>query len=241
MHEFTPFALPGYNLIDWDTLLTNRCVKRVIHLLHASVETSVAAGLRCGGRDDRDWRIPRGPDGVRPGDDRFLGDEVAFPRLRANDIKYQVEFTIRPGHARITAKGRESWIRRGRADILLTMHGKPLAIMEPKRRDVPLTPEDGEQGLSYARLLPDTMTPFVVVTNGGETRILETFTGRAYQGGSPDAKAFEALVASAAKLAARDRDAAVATLMGNEPQVWTNAVRIASTRVRTCLRHRPSK
>lgn len=44
----------------------------------------------------------------------------AFPRLNAVGIQHQIEFTIRLGHATITAKGRESWFKRGRADILLS-------------------------------------------------------------------------------------------------------------------------
>lgn len=155
--------------------------------------------------------------------------EVAFPRLGAANIKHQIEFTIRLGHAKITAKGRESWIKRGRADILLTLDGKPLAIVELKKRATSLTANDGEQGLSYARLLP-VIAPFVVVTNGDETRIIETFSGKPYTAESPDAKTFEGLMVSAAKLAAGDRDDAIATLMGADPQVWTSAVATASAR-----------
>nr|WP_272884926.1 type I restriction endonuclease [Candidatus Rhodoblastus alkanivorans] len=149
--------------------------------------------------------------------------------MGASNIKHQIEFTIRLGHATITAKGRESWIKRGRADILLTLGDKPLAILELKKRDVSLSANDGEQGLSYARLLP-VMAPFVVVTNGEETRIIETFSGQPYQGESPDAKTFEVFMASAAKVAAGDRDDAIATLMGTDPQVWTSAVGVASAR-----------
>ncbi len=155
--------------------------------------------------------------------------EDAFPRLGATNVKHQVEFTIRLGHAKITPTGRESWIRRGRADILLTLDGKPLAIMELKKPGVALKVNDGEQGLSYARLLP-VMAPFVVVTNGDETRIIETFSGNPYAAESPDAKTFEGLMVSAAKLAAGDRSDAIAMLMGADPQVWTNAIATASAR-----------
>ena len=154
---------------------------------------------------------------------------VAFPRLSSTNIKHQLEFTIRLGHAKITAKGRESWIKRGRADVLLTLDDKPLAIVELKRRGIPLTATDGEQGLSYARLLP-VMAPFVVVTNGNDTRIFQTFSGEPYTAESPDAKIFEGLMVSAAKLATGDRDNAIATLMGTDPQVWTSAVATASAR-----------
>lgn len=155
--------------------------------------------------------------------------EIAFPRLGAANIKHQIEFTIRLGHATITTKGRESWIKRGRADILLTLNCKPLAILELKKHDAPLMANDGEQGLSYARLLP-VMAPFVVVTNGKETRILETFSGQLYKGESPDAKTFEEFMASAAKVAAGDRDDAITTLMGTDSQVWQSAVAAASAR-----------
>jgi hypothetical protein len=151
----------------------------------------------------------------------------AFPRLSSADISHQVEFTIRLGHAKITANGRESWTKRGRADILLTYLDQPLAILELKKPGVALDADDGEQGLSYARLLP-VMAPFVVVANGESSRIIETFTGQPWTADTPDAKAFEALVASAAKVAAGDRHAAITTLMGSDPQVWTSAVAAAS-------------
>lgn len=151
----------------------------------------------------------------------------AFPRLGSADIKHQVEFTIRLGHAKITANGRESWIRRGRADILLTYLNKPLAILELKKPTVALKADDGEQGLSYARLLP-VMAPFVVVTNGESNRIIETFTGKPWTADTPDAKAFEALIVSAAKVATGDRHAAITTLMGSDPQAWTSAAAAAS-------------
>ncbi len=152
---------------------------------------------------------------------------LAFPRLTAGSIKHQIEFTIRLGHATITVKGRESWIKRGRADILLVLNDKPLAIMELKRSNISLTHEDGKQGLSYARLLP-VMAPFIIVTNGNQTRIIETFSGQPFKGESPDAESFEALLNSAGKVAAGDRDDAISTLMGTDPQVWTNAVAAAS-------------
>ena len=152
---------------------------------------------------------------------------LAFPRLTAGSIKHQIEFTIRLGHATITLKGRESWIKRGRADILLELNGKPLAILELKRSNISITHEDGKQGLSYARLLP-IMAPFVVVTNGNQTRIIETFSGQPFKGESPDAESFEALLNSAGKVAAADRDDAISTLMGTDPQVWTSALAAAS-------------
>ncbi|GBQ79831.1 hypothetical protein AA14337_1551 [Acetobacter malorum DSM 14337] len=152
---------------------------------------------------------------------------TAFPRLRSADIKHQIEFTIRLGHAEITANGRESWIRRGRADILLTHLDKPLAILELKRPALPLQADDDDQGISYARLLP-TMAPFVVVTNGKSTRIIETFSGKTWTPETPDQRAFEALITAATKVAAADRHAAIATLMGSDPQVWTSAVITAS-------------
>jgi hypothetical protein len=123
--------------------------------------------------------------------------------------------------------GRESWIRRGRADILLTYLGKPLAILELKKPGIVLEADDGKQGLSYARLLP-VMAPFVVVTNGESSRIVETFSGQPWAADTRDATAFEALMVSAAKVAAGDRHAAIATLMGSDPQVWISAVAAAS-------------
>lgn len=153
--------------------------------------------------------------------------EKAFPRLNAAGIQHQIEFTIRLGHATITANGRESWIKRGRADILLKLDDKPVAILELKRPDISVTDDDGRQGLSYARLLP-VMAPFVVATNGDQLQIIETFSGQPFRAESPDEKAFEALMKSAGKVAAGDRNDAISILMGTDPQIWTRAVAVAS-------------
>lgn len=66
------------------------------------------------------------------------------------------------------------------------------------------------------------------MTNGEDLRILETFTGANWQAGTPDEKAFENLMKSAAKVATSDRREAITTLMGSDPRVWTQATVAAS-------------
>lgn len=64
---------------------------------------------------------------------------------------------------------------RPRADILVRRAGKNLLILEVKAPDEPLDNAARDQGISYARLLPD-IAPFVVLTNGHDTKIFDSIT-----------------------------------------------------------------
>jgi type I site-specific restriction endonuclease len=65
-----------------------------------------------------------------------------------------------------------------RSDVLVSHNGKPLAVLELKRPGQALTESDEKQGLSYAALLHPP-PPLVVVTNGSDTRILDSYSGLA--------------------------------------------------------------
>lgn len=143
-------------------------------------------------------------------------------------ISHQLEFALQLGQKTITKQGRESWTARGRADALVSFNGEPLAIFEFKRPDLELQEKDGDQGLSYARLLKPKMAPLVVITNGAETRILDTFTGLPIAETDLTHAAFQSRISNAAQVAAGDLRRAIDTLMGQDPDVWTAAVAAAS-------------
>lgn len=155
---------------------------------------------------------------------------VAFPWVEQRDVRHQVGFSIRLGHGEVKTNGKTSWHKRGRADVVVFKGTVALAVLELKRDDLDITPEDEAQGLSYARLLTP-IPPLVVVTNGKDTRLIATITGRPWTAQTRDEAAFEALVRNSARVAADDRRCAIQTLMGAGSQIWPQAVRIATRRV----------
>ena len=77
----------------------------------------------------------------------------SLPWLDGKSIKQQVSFTIRFGHAVVTVNGKERERIIGRADILVSVDGKPTLVLELKRPGLGINEDDVEQGLSYARVL----------------------------------------------------------------------------------------
>lgn len=94
----------------------------------------------------------------------------------ANEISFEDRFTIQLGHKPQSVewkRGQERDAVTGRSDVWLTRNGRSVAIVETKRPDHQLADDDAWQGISYARLLKD-IAPFVILTNGTDTRIYET-------------------------------------------------------------------
>jgi hypothetical protein len=107
--------------------------------------------------------------------------------IRPDEVSLEYSFEIRLGRStwKVGAGGTgapgvgsasgQRPTARPRADVLVRRGGKNLLIVEVKAPDEPLDDDARDQGISYARLLPD-MTPFVVLTNGVETQIFDTLT-----------------------------------------------------------------
>ncbi len=94
-----------------------------------------------------------------------------------DEMRAETRFTIRLGHNELPIGGQKISQRdqvTGRSDLLLTRHGRALAIVETKAPGHALNEKDALQALSYARLLFE-MAPFAIVTNGCETRVYDTF------------------------------------------------------------------
>lgn len=151
----------------------------------------------------------------------------AMPWLGMAEIRHQLTFSFKLGHKSVKIDGANSSRRQGRLDILIESEGKRLAILELKRPDKPLTTEDVEQGLSYARVLHP-RPPIVIVSNGAETRTYATHTGEPLKDGVPSEKAFSDLMTAAMRVADSDLSDAIATLMGPSTDVWMSAVRAAT-------------
>ncbi len=63
----------------------------------------------------------------------------------------------------------------GRLDLLCRRANKNLFIIEVKRDGLTITQDDIDQGISYARLV-DNIAPFVIVSNGEQTVVVDTIT-----------------------------------------------------------------
>ncbi|WP_343315077.1 type I restriction endonuclease [Brucella sp. BE17] len=146
-----------------------------------------------------------------------------FPWLDPAHVRHQVKFSFTFGRSRIDVDNTDSYDKQARSDIVLEKGGVPLAVLELKREGNALSAEDEAQGLSYARVL-DPMAPIVIVTNGDETRIFDSYTGQCLEADTLTKTQFVATVNAAARLAAGNLKQAIQTLMGNEPTIWRQAV-----------------
>jgi hypothetical protein len=77
----------------------------------------------------------------------------------------------------------------GRSDILCKKHNKNLFVIELKNDSLPITNDDIDQGISYARLLDD-IAPFTIVSNGIITRIFDSVSKEELSGKICDQSAF---------------------------------------------------
>jgi hypothetical protein len=89
------------------------------------------------------------------------------------------------GHAQIEVDGLAREKAEGRSDLLVFHNDKALAVFELKRPGLPLTDQDRDQALSYARVLHP-RPPLVVLSNGADTKIFATHTGDIWQPETPN-------------------------------------------------------
>ena len=99
--------------------------------------------------------------------------------LRPADISVEFSFEVNIGRGvyQIGGSGRggESFVARPRTDVLVRHLQMNLMIVEVKAPGEPLDDAARDQGISYARLLPQ-IAPFVVVTNGHRTIVYDAIT-----------------------------------------------------------------
>ena len=108
-----------------------------------------------------------------------LKNKIILPYLQdigfePSDISFEKSFSIRLGRTKHKL-GSEEGTARGRLDILCKKGDKNLFLIEVKDDNVNIEQDDIDQGISYARLL-DNISPFVLVTNGKETVVLDSIT-----------------------------------------------------------------
>ncbi|TIW61036.1 MAG: type I restriction enzyme HsdR N-terminal domain-containing protein [Mesorhizobium sp.] len=154
----------------------------------------------------------------------------AFPAISNETVVQQRRFTVRLGHETHEFDSAALWEKTGRADILLFLDDRPLAVLEIKRESVTITGRDYEQAQSYANMLTP-RPPLVIVSNGVSTECYDANTGERWHGGTDAREAVRMLLANAAKIAASDMRWAIEALLGRETDVWPRAIRGCTARL----------
>jgi hypothetical protein len=94
------------------------------------------------------------------------------PLIARARITHQDSFGLHFGHHAITIDGKARFDAEGRGDVLLAIDAIPRVMFELKRPGEPLTDDDRDQGISYARLL-EPMPPFPDVPPERVTVVVE--------------------------------------------------------------------
>mgnify|MGYP000385527224 CR=1 FL=1 len=102
----------------------------------------------------------------------------ALPWLDGKEIKQQVSFTVRFGHAVIHVDGKEREHVTGRADILVTADGVTTLVLELKRPELGIN-DDGRGTGTLLRPHPPSQT----ATGAGDGRHGEPFGRDAHRNG----------------------------------------------------------
>lgn len=117
---------------------------------------------------------------------KIVANWLANHGFKPTDISVEFSFEIRLGRGifRVGSDKSAPAVLRPRADVLVrSCDGRNLLIVEVKAPGEQVDDQAREQGISYARLLREGgIAPFVVVTNGYETRIYDSISGDSIDG-----------------------------------------------------------
>jgi hypothetical protein len=92
------------------------------------------------------------------------------------EVSLEKTFSIRLGrNTHQVSSDDDGYAVSGRLDLLCRKSSQNLFVIEVKRDGIKITQEDIEQGISYARLV-DNIAPFVIVSNGEKTVVVDSIT-----------------------------------------------------------------
>lgn len=120
---------------------------------------------------------------------------LVLPYLRSlgfdqSDLSLETTFSVRIGRSILAvagACGSKTGTARGRLDILVKHDGLPLFVVEVKEQNSPLSDQDRDQAISYARLVHPIAT-YALVTNGQQWRLYESISKHEVEPGAVLAK-----------------------------------------------------
>jgi hypothetical protein len=135
--------------------------------------------------------------------------------------QFQVELRLRLrlGHRSVVVDGTPRAELHGRSDVVVTVDGRPLLVVELKAPDVAVGADDIAQALSYARA-HDPIVPLACATNGATTIVARSHDGSRIAGGGGHAGTLVDLASSAATVAAADCENAIRVLLGSREDLW---------------------
>lgn len=148
-----------------------------------------------------------------------------FPTFKEVGIVHQKSFSIKFGHHAVLVDLKEPKARPTRAifDILLTIDGQNIILLELKKEGLKLTNDDVSQGISYARLTHP-MPPITLISNGLDNQFYNTYTKEKLEKNTIDLAYLKELTDNSFKLAINDFKNAVKILLNNEPELFAKVI-----------------
>lgn len=148
-----------------------------------------------------------------------------FPTFKEVKVEHQKSFSIRFGHHNVEVDSKEpsKYPTRAIFDILLTIEGTNIILLELKKEGQLLTAEDVLQGISYARLLHP-MPPLTLISNGINNQFYNTYTKEKLEKTDIDIAFIQELTDNSFQLATTDFKDAVNLLLNNEPELFSKVI-----------------
>lgn len=155
--------------------------------------------------------------------DRVLA--TVFPTFKEVKVEHQKSFSIKFGHHNVDVDLKEpsNYPSRAIFDILLTIEGKNIILLELKREELTLMEEDVLQGISYARLVHP-MPPLTLISNGLDNQFYNTYTKEKIETTSVDFDFIDRLTNNSFSLATNDFKDAVNLLLNREPELFSKVI-----------------
>lgn len=146
--------------------------------------------------------------------------EKLFPTFRQMKVVHQESFSIRFGHHAVTVDLKEpsKYPNRAIFDMLLTCGELNIMLVELKTEGHAITPGDIEQGLSYGRLI-DPMPPLVLLSNGADNQLFDTYTKKPIDEASLDLDFIKGRIDLNFKLKTKEFAGVVNFLLNREPEL----------------------
>jgi hypothetical protein len=150
---------------------------------------------------------------------------TTFPTFKEVDVQHQKSFSIKFGHHEVSVDLKEPLKHPSKAifDILLTIGGVNVILLELKREGLPLIPEDVDQGISYARLLHP-ITPITLISNGKDNWFYNTYTKEKIERNDIDFTFVKEITNTSFQLAVNDFKDAVNLLLNKEPEIFSKVI-----------------
>ena len=155
--------------------------------------------------------------------DRVLA--TVFPTFREVNVEHQKSFSITFGHHQVEVDLKEPSRYPARAilDVLLTISGKNIILLELKREDLALTEDDVAQGISYARLIHP-MPPLTLISNGTDNWFYNTYSKERLEATSVDLEFIQRITDNSFLLATKDFKEAVNLLLNRDPELFSKII-----------------